>query len=127
MKFFIILLGLLASSTQATPLLKLRTRTLDITQSAKLVKIATSSQEGDFIIQYRNPISDLQRQNLSAVAEILGYLPDFALVVHGPLLSLKQLQHDDADIYGIEVTHGINAPQRRSGRVVARRETRRSC
>ena len=105
MKLFIALLLLICSQSFANPLLKLRSGTLDITSISTQKPLWNGSKnagdEGDWIIQYKNPISDEERLSLNSVAEVLGYLPDFAWVVHGKLHDLEKLRQQNSNIYGM--------------------------
>lgn len=111
MKLFIALLLSFSTLALASPLLKLRTGTVDIATLSKQNsrqkiwsdsgKTKSPREDSDWIIQYKNPISDEERLALNKAAEMLGYLPDFAWIVHGKYADLEKLKQQNSNIYGI--------------------------
>lgn len=92
-----------ASSVQAGALLRLNSGSIDPqpvfnSYSEKTLRDARST---DCIIQFQNVITDSDKKSLEARFQIMGYLPDDALVVRGSLADLTAYRKNHPEIRAI--------------------------
>ncbi|MBO9667457.1 MAG: S8 family serine peptidase, partial [Bdellovibrio sp.] len=86
-----------ANTVQAGTVLRLNSGSIDPAEISKNFIDPTSDEVLNYIVQFKNIITTKDQSSLSGRFEVLGYLPDDALVVRGSLkdLAIYQVAHPE--------------------------------